>query len=100
MGKNHAPRFLEIVAEAKQQVNECTVQDVKAKLDREETFYLVDVREEPNGRQAAFRGDSSGQGNHRRDIEKPFRRRCDDRALRRRVPLGGWPRNLQRGSTT
>ncbi len=46
MANQHPPRFLQLVAEAKQHVRECTVDDVKAKLDRGETFHLVDVREE------------------------------------------------------
>jgi rhodanese-related sulfurtransferase len=46
MGKQHAARFLTLVQEAKQEVTECTVQDVKARLDRGEAFHLVDVRED------------------------------------------------------
>lgn len=46
MGKQHAPGFLKLVHEAKQQIKECTVADVKARLDRNEAFHLVDVRED------------------------------------------------------
>ena len=42
----HAPRFLEIVNDARTRVKECTVDDVKAMLDKGEKFVLVDVREE------------------------------------------------------
>ena len=42
----HAPRFLQLVNDAKKNVREVTVNDVKAKLDRKEKFALVDVREE------------------------------------------------------
>ena len=42
----HAPRFLEIVNDARKRVKECTVDDVKARLDKGEKFVLVDVREE------------------------------------------------------
>src|SRR5262245_50309485 len=42
----HAPRFLQIVADAKKRIRETTVDDVKAKLDRGEKFVLIDVREE------------------------------------------------------
>jgi rhodanese-related sulfurtransferase len=42
----HTPRFLKIVADAKSRIREMTVDEVKAKLDRGEHFYLVDVREE------------------------------------------------------
>jgi rhodanese-related sulfurtransferase len=44
--KSHSPRFLEVVNDAKKRVRELTVQDVKQKMDRDEKFYLVDVREE------------------------------------------------------
>jgi rhodanese-related sulfurtransferase len=46
MAPNHSPRFLQIVDDAKKRVREVTVDDVKARLDRGENFYLVDVREE------------------------------------------------------
>ena len=42
----HTPRFLHIVADAKQRIRETTVDDVKASLDRGEKFLLIDVREE------------------------------------------------------
>lgn len=42
----HNPGFLKIVEEARQAIRECTVADVKAKLDRGERFYFVDVRED------------------------------------------------------
>jgi hypothetical protein len=44
MAPNHSPRFLQIVQDAKQRVRECTVDDVKAKLERGEKFHLIDVR--------------------------------------------------------
>ena len=46
MSKQHAPEFLKLVADAKTRVLECTVDDVKRRLDRGEKFVLVDVREE------------------------------------------------------
>ena len=46
MAKHHAPRFLEIVNDARKRIKELTVDQVKAKLDRGEKFHLVDVREE------------------------------------------------------
>lgn len=42
----HAPGFLAIVNDAKKRVKECTVDDVKKRLDRGEKFTLVDTREE------------------------------------------------------
>jgi rhodanese-related sulfurtransferase len=46
MPPQHPPRFLRIVEEAKQRVHETSVDEVKAKLDRDEKFLLIDVREE------------------------------------------------------
>jgi rhodanese-related sulfurtransferase len=46
MTRDHSPRFLRIVEDARSRVNEISLDDVKAKLDRGETFLLVDVREE------------------------------------------------------
>jgi len=46
MGKQHSPRFLSIVNDARSRVRECTVDEVKAKLERGESFVLIDVREE------------------------------------------------------
>jgi rhodanese-related sulfurtransferase len=42
----HSPRFLRIVEDARSRVNEISIDDVKKKLDRGESFLLVDVREE------------------------------------------------------
>lgn len=42
----HTPRFLQIVNDARSRVKECTVDDVKAMLDKSEKFVLIDVREE------------------------------------------------------
>jgi rhodanese-related sulfurtransferase len=42
----HSQPFLDFVNDAKTRINECTVADVKAKLDAKEDFHLVDVRED------------------------------------------------------
>jgi len=42
----HSPRFLRLVAEAKKEIRELTVHDVKTKLDRGDSFRLIDVRED------------------------------------------------------
>src|SRR3989475_7149668 len=42
----HNPGFLKLVEEAKKHVKECTVAEVKAKLDRGERFHFIDVRED------------------------------------------------------
>lgn len=46
MSKQHAPGFLKLVTDAKTRVLECGVDDVKRRLDKGESFTLVDVREE------------------------------------------------------
>ena len=46
MGKQHATAFLKLVQQAKQEIKECNVNDVKARLDRHESFHLIDVRED------------------------------------------------------
>jgi rhodanese-related sulfurtransferase len=46
MAKHHAPAFLKLVQDAKTRIKECTVADVKRRLDASDKFVLVDVREE------------------------------------------------------
>src|SRR5947209_5411175 len=46
MAPQHPPRCLKIVENARTRVRELNVDQVKAKIDRGETFHLVDVREE------------------------------------------------------
>src|SRR5207247_8596202 len=42
----HNPGFLKLVEEAKTHIKECTIAEVKAKLDRGERFHFIDVRED------------------------------------------------------
>lgn len=42
----HAPEFLKLVNQAKAKIKECTVEDVKQRIDRGDAFTLVDVRED------------------------------------------------------
>jgi rhodanese-related sulfurtransferase len=42
----HNPGFVKIVEEARRRIRECTVGDVKMKLDRGERFHFIDVRED------------------------------------------------------
>jgi len=66
----HAPQFLKIVNEARARVKETTVDDVKARLDRGETFVLVDVREESEYARDHLPGALHiGKGVIERDIE-------------------------------
>ncbi len=73
MAKNHSPRFLKIVEEAKQQVTECTVQELKERLDRGESVTIVDVREESEWAAGHVPGAVHlGKGIIERDVEKTF----------------------------
>ena len=66
----HSPRFLELVNQTKKNVRECTVADVKAKLDRGEKFHLVDVREESEWAAGHLpKSEHLGKGIIERDIE-------------------------------
>ena len=42
----HNPGFLALVNEARKQIQECSVADVKARMDRGDSFQLIDVRED------------------------------------------------------
>ena len=42
----HNPGFLKIVEEARRRIRECTIGDVKMKMDRGERFHFIDVRED------------------------------------------------------
>ena len=42
----HSPGFLALVADARQRIRECGIDDVRARLDRGERLQLVDVRED------------------------------------------------------
>lgn len=42
----HSPGFLRLVADVKRRIREVRVADVKAMLDRGDSFHLIDVREE------------------------------------------------------
>ena len=44
--KRHSPGFLKLVDEVRPRVHETDVREVKERLDRQDRFHLVDVREE------------------------------------------------------
>lgn len=71
MSKQHAPRFLSIVNEARTRVMECEVYEVKSRLDAGESFHLIDVREESEYARGRLPGAIHlGKGVIERDIEK------------------------------
>ena len=43
--KQHSPRFLALVNQTKKQIKEITPQSLKALIDSNQPFYLIDVRE-------------------------------------------------------
>lgn len=66
----HNPGFLALVDEARRQIRECTVADVKARLDQGESFQLIDVREDNEWAAGHVRGARHlGRGILERDIE-------------------------------
>jgi rhodanese-related sulfurtransferase len=66
----HSPGFLALVEEVKRNIRECTVRDVKDRLDRGESFQLVDVREDNEFAQDRATGARHiGRGVLERDVE-------------------------------
>jgi rhodanese-related sulfurtransferase len=66
----HSPGFLALVDDARKRVKECTIADVRARLDRGERFHFVDVRED--GEFAVDRAAGArhiGRGVLERDVE-------------------------------
>jgi rhodanese-related sulfurtransferase len=69
----HSPGFLKLVEDAKTRVQEMTVDQVKARLDRGEKFHLVDVREESEWSKDHLPGAVHlGKGIIERDVEERF----------------------------
>lgn len=67
----HTPRFLQIVNDARARVKETTVDEVKAMLDRNDPFQIVDVREESEFAKDHLPGAIHlGKGVIERDIEQ------------------------------
>ena len=67
----HSKRFLAIVHDAKKRIVETTVAEVKKKLERGDSFVLVDVREESEWNDAHLpKAIHLGKGVLERDIEK------------------------------
>lgn len=73
MAKNHAPRFLELVNQARSRVQECTVEDVAGRLKQGDDVRLIDVREDSEFAAARIPGAIHlGKGIIERDIEQKF----------------------------
>jgi len=66
----HNPGFLKLVEQAKQLIKECTIAEVKAKLDRGQSFHFIDVREDHEFAKDHAKGARHlGRGILERDIE-------------------------------
>lgn len=71
MANKHAPRFLALVEESRQRIQELSTAQVKEKLERGETFRLIDVREGEEYAHGHLPGaESLCKGILERDIEK------------------------------
>jgi rhodanese-related sulfurtransferase len=67
----HSPAFLRVVDDARGRVRETDVAAVRARIDRGETFHLVDVREDSEWEKGHLPGAQHvGRGVLERDIEK------------------------------
>jgi rhodanese-related sulfurtransferase len=66
----HNPGFLALVEEAKKYVRECSIADVKARLEQGEKFHFIDVREDHEFAQDhAKEARHIGRGVLERDVE-------------------------------
>lgn len=71
MAKSHGERFVKLVDSVRPQIAECTVTDVAERQRRQETFHLVDVREESEYATSRIPGAMHlGKGVIERDIEE------------------------------
>ncbi len=67
----HASEFLRLVDDAKSRISECSIADIKPRLDAGERFFLVDVREESEYAAGHLPGAAHlGKGIIERDIEQ------------------------------
>ena len=71
--KDHGAKFVELVDNVRRRINECTVADVATRQEREESFHLIDVREESEWAAGHVPGALHlGKGIIERDIEEVF----------------------------
>jgi rhodanese-related sulfurtransferase len=67
----HNPAFLQLVTDARTRVRECTVDEVKTRLERGDEFLLIDVREDNEWAKDHLPGAVHlGKGVIERDIEQ------------------------------
>src|SRR5258706_15784960 len=70
--KQHSPRFLSLVKEAKKHITEISAAALKEKIDRAEPLVVIDVREDQEGSSSGHIPSALnlGKGIIERDIEK------------------------------
>jgi rhodanese-related sulfurtransferase len=67
----HAPKFLEVVTQARKQIRETNVHEVKRRMDGREKLLLVDTREDSEWQHGHISGAIHiGRGVLERDIER------------------------------
>jgi len=71
MHVTHNPGFLRLVEAAKRRIHECSIAEVKAKLDHGESFHFIDIREDREvAKDYAAGARHLGRGVLERDIEE------------------------------
>lgn len=67
----HSPGFLALVADAKTRIRECSIEAVQERLQRGDSFHLIDVREDREVVAGIVRGAVHlGRGVLERDVER------------------------------
>lgn len=73
MAKHHSERFVTLVDDAKTRIDEISPDEVREKLNKEDDFALVDVREQDEWDDAHITGaDYLGRGVIERDVEEQY----------------------------
>lgn len=73
MAKHHSDRFVTLVDDAKTRVEEVDPDEVNGKLDSDENFVLLDVREQEDWHKSRIAGANHlGKGVIERDIETEY----------------------------
>lgn len=73
MGKEHSDRFVTLVDDAKNRIEEITPDEVREKIDSDEDLVLLDVREQDEWEDSHITGaEYLGKGVIERDIEEEY----------------------------
>ena len=78
----HSEAFVRLVDEARRGIQECTCEDVHRRIEAQERFHLVDVREDHEWRKGRIKGATHlSRGILERDIETVFPNHDEDLVL-------------------